>query len=383
MDKIRLPRWKTSLIGFFIFFLSGLLSCKKSAEHIFSENIYTAVETANFKITGDENSQNTIISVYNPWQGAEEEVCSLLILREGHTMQDYKGPILEKEAKRIVCMSSTHIAMLDALGMTDRIVGVSGKEYITNPKIRNSANIPDIGYEGNIDYETLISLKPDLVLLFSINGNSGMEEKLKEFKIPYLYIGDYVEDKPLGKTEWIIPIAEVVGAREKGIEKFKEISFRYNELKESIKDIKEKNPKVMVNAPFGDSWFMPSTESYVASMIADAGGDYIYNKNSGNSSLPIEREEALRLVSEADVWINIGNLNNVSELNSLLPGFNETSCVKNRKLYNNNAVSTPQGGNDCYESGVINPDLILKDLIKIFHPDIIESEFTYYHQLNN
>ncbi len=160
-------------------------------------------------------------------------------------------------------MSSTHIAMLDAIGEVRCITGVSGIDYISNPDIQaRRDSIGDVGYEGNINYELLLSLDPDLVLLYGVNGASAMESKLEELDIPFMYVGDYLEESPLGKAEW------------------------------------------MVVLPYGDSWFMPSTQSYVARLITDAGGRYIYQKNTGNASIPIDLEEAYLLASDADMWLN-------------------------------------------------------------------------------
>lgn len=367
-----------------ILFLSLFISCVPQHNDTleFEKDLYSPAYSSNFKIEGSDDSDNVLISVYNPWQGAENVSSQFLIQRDTIGNENFNGQILKGNADRIICMSSTHIAMLDALGANDKIIGVSGMQYISNPFIRaNEDKIPDIGYEGNIDYETLIATNPDLVLLFSVNGSSTMEPKLKELGIPFLYIGDYVEEDPLGKVEWIIPLAEVIGKRNEGIEKFKEIATRYESLKEKISLDTLQRPKVMVNAPFLDSWFMPSTESYVARMIKDAGGDYIYRKNTGNSSQPVDIEEALKLVSETDYWINIGSINTKKELESTLPKFINTQCVREGRIYNNNRLTSSGGGNDCYESGVVKPDLVLRDMVKIFHPELVDEEFTYYHQL--
>lgn len=361
-----------------------LFSCGKKENSLLDINkdIYFPVASSGFSIKTDENSGDILISSYNPWQGADNESSHLLIVKNGVKPEDYEGQYINGEAKRIICMSSTHIAMLDALDATDRIVGVSGAEYISNPYIRGNANkIPDIGYEGFIDYETLVTVNPDLMLLFSVNGASNMEPKLKELGIPYMYVGDYVEEDPIGKAEWIVPVAEVIGKREVGIEKFNEIRNNYLALKDKVSDTNLTRPSVMVNAPFLDSWFMPSIKSYVARMIEDSGATFIYKKNTGNSSLPIDMEEALKLVSDADYWINISDIQSVYELKSILPEFASTPCVAEGKIYNNNKITSPGGGNDCYESGVVHPDLILRDLIKIFHPELIEEDFTYYHRL--
>lgn len=366
----------------FICFAMWGVSCsdKSDDSSTCQEILYTPKYSKGFEIKQSNDSLSRLITVYNPWQGADNVAASLLIDSDNSDKKNSKAASIKDKAERIVCMSSTHIAMLDALGAIDKVVAVSGKQYISNPYI-HSHSIPDIGYEGNIDYETLLSVKPDLVLLFSVNGVSGMENKLREFGIPFLYVGDYVEEDPLGKAEWIIPIAEVVGVREKGIEKFKDIEQKYNNLKELVAQNEMERPAVMVNAPFADSWFMPSSQSYVAKMIEDAGGDYIYEKNTGNSSMPIDMEEALTLVSNANFWINIGDMKSKDEIISTFPKFANAKCIETGNLFNNNLRSSSGGGNDCYESGVMNPDLILRDLVKIFHPSLVEEDFTYYQQL--
>lgn len=359
-----------------------ILGCQRAEKDVYNDfdhTIYSPRYSIGFDIKSDKDSLNHIISVYNPWQGAKN-VTTALMLSPRNKESIPATETLNGVANRIVCMSSTHVAMLEALGATDKIVAVSGKQYLTNDSLRESY-IPDIGYEGNIDYETLLSVKPDLVLLFSVNGASSMEAKLKELNIPYVYIGDYTEENPLGKTEWIVALAEIIGQREKGINIFNEIEHRYNSLVNLVKNHNQVKPKVMVNAPFADFWYMPSTESYIARIISEAGGDYIYKKNTGNASLPIDMEEALQLVGHSDIWINIGAFNSKMEVINSFPKFKDLKCVRNGSLYNNNRLSSPGGGNDCYESGVVNPDLILSDLIKIFHPGLINQEFTYYHKL--
>lgn len=375
---------KNLSIYIFSFICFIVFSCQRRQEQQinYEEDLYIPKYSSNFKINGDDSDDNILITVYNPWQGSKDISSQLLIERVPGSNLDTTVPILKGTAKRIICMSSTHVAMLDALGAADKIVGVSGIQYISNPYIiENADKIQDIGYEGNIDYETLLSLQPDIVLLFSVNGASEMEQKLREFKIPFLYVGDYVEEDPLGKVEWIIPIAEILGIREKGITEFSDIEKRYNSLKNKISQTNLEKPKVMLNAPFGDSWFMPSTESYVARMINDAGGEYLYQINSGNVSLPIDIEEAYKLVSEADYWLNTGTIKSMDEFKATLPKFSNADCVKKGKIFNNNFRTTSGGGNDCYESGVVNPDIVLRDIIKIFHPELVEEEFTYYHRL--
>ncbi len=349
----------------------------------FSNQLYTPEYASSFSIKGADGYESSIITVTNPWQGADSITTQLFIARGGESAPEgFTGQVLEGDASRIVAMSSTHIAMLDAVGEAGRVVGVSGIDYISNPVISaNRDSIGDVGYEGNINYELLISLDPDLVLLYGVNGASSMEGKLNELGIPFMYVGDYLEESPLGKAEWMVALSEVVGKRTEGEQVFGGIPVRYNDLKKRVADTVLDAPSVMLNTPYGDSWFMPSTESYVARLVKDAGGDYIYKKNTGNASLPIDLEEAYKLTSEADMWLNVGMANSLDELRTSCPKFSDTRCFRNGSVWNNNLKTNAAGGNDYYESAVVNPDILLRDLVKIFHPELVEEDFVYYKQL--
>ena len=349
----------------------------------FSNQLYTPEYASGFSIKGADGYESSIITVTNPWQGADSITTQLFIARGGESAPEgFTGQVLEGDASRIVAMSSTHIAMLDAVGEAGRVVGVSGIDYISNPVISaNRDSIGDVGYEGNINYELLISLDPDLVLLYGVNGASSMEGKLNELGIPFMYVGDYLEESPLGKAEWMVALSEVVGKRTEGEQVFGGIPVRYNDLKKRVADTVLDAPSVMLNTPYGDSWFMPSTESYVARLVKDAGGDYIYKKNTGNSSMPIDLEEAYKLTSEADMWLNVGMANTLDELRTSCPKFSDTRCFRNGSVWNNNLKTNVAGGNDYYESAVVNPDILLRDLVKIFHPELVEEDFVYYKQL--
>lgn len=281
-------------------------------------------------------------------------------------------------------MSSTHIAMLDVIGQTARVVGVSGMDFISNDAVRSRRDsIGDVGYDGNVNYELLLSLQPDIILLYGTNGASGMEPKLKELGIPYVYIGEYLEDSALGKAEWIVAVAEIVGKRNEGIKAFSAIPERYNAIREKAANCLKHSsrPKVMINLPYGDSWFMAPTGSYLVRLIEDAGGDYIYKKNNSNESRPIDLEEAFMLVSASDKWINVGQTRSLDELRKNYPKFAATKPVLSGEVYNTTGRVAANGANDYWERGVVEPDVVLRDMVMIFHPELADSDLVYYEKL--
>lgn len=375
---------KQSIYTFILFswlFLTSCISNKKTSLEAFNQDIYTPEYAAGFKILGATNVQSTLIQVFNPWQGAKEVEMSYFISRNGEQAPTgFTGPTIPAGAKRIVCMSSSYIAMLDALGQVNRIVAVSGIDYVSNPYIlAHKDSIKDMGPEMN--YELLLGLKPDIVLLYGIgDAQTAITDKLKELSIPYIYMGEYLEESPLGKAEWMVVLSELTDSREKGIEIFSEIPKRYLSLKALTESVGQ-CPTVMFNMPWNDSWVMPSTKSYMAQLVADAGAEYIYKENSSNSSTPIGLETAYGLIQKADYWINVGSATSLDELKTVNPKFADAKAVRERTVYNNNLRLTPTGGNDYWESAVVHPDMVLRDLIHIFHPELVPDSLYYYRHL--
>lgn len=370
-----------------ILLLCGLIhSCQSSTCNLndFNTIAYRPTYAKGFEIRSAEGKTSTLIRVKNPWQGASDVQIDLFIARNNEPVPEgFQGQVLPGDAQRIICMSSSHVALLDVMGQTHRVVGVSGLQFITNPYLNGHKDqISDVGYDSNINYELLVALDPDIVLLYGVNGSASIQNKLAELRIPYAYVGEYLEEDPLGKAEWMIAVAEIIGLRESAVAIYEQLPVRYQALKQMAATAQSARPKVMVNTPYADSWFMPSQNSYLARLISDAAGKYIYQGNTSNQSLPIDLEEATLLTAQADVWIHVERAKTLYELQQLYPKFNDLACVRAGAIYNCDKRQTPGGGNDFWESGVVHPDLILQDLIKIFHPELLtDQEFTYYRKL--
>ena len=347
--------------------------------HIFDTIAYAPQQASGFVIECDKD-HNTIIRVTRPWQGKAPVEQSLAIFNTQEAAVGYNGQYIVGHAKRVVCMSSSYIAMLDAIGKSDAIVGVSGKQYIFNKTISHNPNIKDIGYDSNIDYEALLTLRPDIVLMYGITSeDSTVTAKLRELKIPYLYLGDYTEQSPLGKAEWVIAIGEIVGCRAYAEQIFDDIVARYNAIKAKV--INTDRPKVMFNLPYQDVWYMPSDDSYIVRLIEDAGGEYIYKgHNPSGGSRGISLEEALILVNRADIWLNPSQVLSLDELRAVAPHFAGSEVVRSGRVYNNNRIRTEYGGSDFWESAIVRPDVVLSDLASIVKGD--DNNLYYHHKLH-
>ena len=284
--------------------------------------------------------------------------------------------ILDKPVSKIVCMSSSYVAYLSALGCDSVITAVSGKKYISNPAI---ANVPDIGYDSEIDYEKILALKPDIVLAYSV---SSIEPKyistLRSLGVKVFMLYEHLEDHPLARAEYVKMFGAMTGKEAKADSIYSTISKSYLELASKIKSAKVKSKKVLINIPYADQWFIPGGENYMSLLVRDAGGEILGSVAGAHESSIISLETAYSLSKKADYWINVGWCRNLKQLKSIQPLFSSFP-IKADNIYNNTRRITPGGGNDFWESGAIRADLVLSDMVKMLHPELAGSDSLYYY----
>lgn len=336
-----------------------------------------------FNIIQDQSDY--IIEVFNPWQGAENvKYRYLLFSDEPRNADKVVDEVIKLPVSRIVCLSTTHIAYIDLLGESNTIVGISGSKYVTNNEVKDRINqqlVKDVGFEQNINYEVIMELNPQVVLTYGVGAEAaGYLHKFKDLRIPVMFIGDYLEDSPLGKAEWLKVFGILLGKNDLAHTLYSEIEEEYNSTKNIVAGVTKK-PKVFINLPWNDVWYFPGGKGYMAKLIEDAGGDYLLKDLAGNQSYPYSIESALALGMDADVWINIGSYKSMDEVESIFPRLKLLPVFNGGLVYNNNKRLNDMGGNDFWESGVVNPHLILKDLVKIFYPDSIEHELVFYQHI--
>lgn len=367
---------KIALIALIYSLCASCTEGARSSKVSFDHSVYAPSYASGYEILGDDAS-NRLIRVSRPWQGDAVVEQSLAIFSDKASAEGYDGQYIVGRAERVVCMSTSHIAMIELLGRTESIVGVSGKQYIMSEAIAGNPKVKDVGYDSSLDYEALVVLRPDVVLLYGVSAeNTALTAKLRELHLPYLYLGDYTEQSPLGKAEWLVAVAEIMGCRTEGEQMFSEIAERYNAVRDSV--VRSTNsPKVMFNTPYQEVWYMPSDDSYMVQLLEDAGGTYIYKgRNKTAGSVGISLEEAYMLVSEADLWLNVGQCSTLDELRQSAPHFARCAVVERGDVYNNNARRTVAGGSDFWESAIVRPDVVLEDMVNIVRGD---DENLYYH----
>lgn len=295
--------------------------------------------------------------------------------------------VLPGKPQRVVCMSTTYVAFMAALGLEERIVGVSMGSYMMNPTVTArmaEGLVKEIGSDMALDYETIVSLRPDVVLAFATSGpKPEFFTRLAALGIPVVMVGDYMERTPLARSEWVRAIGWLMGAEAKADSLQQAVAERYDAAKKLVEGVSEK-PTVLLNSPWQETWYIPGGKTFLAEAIRDAGASILTaGHDDSPQSTPVSMEEALALGMKANFWLHPGMATTLQEIagqNSLFTSF---PSFKEGRVWNNNLRQNVNGGNDYFESGVMAPDVILEDLIAIFHPDLLPNhKFTYYRKLN-
>lgn len=328
----------------------------------------------------------TKVTILNPWQGATDITQIYYLLERGSEIPAYidSSMIIFVPLIKIVCMSTTHLAMISALGEEQSIAGVSGAGYIYSDSLIKNVKrglIEDVGYEASLNNEMILKISPDLVMMYGIGSESvSYVNKIRELGMKVLYNADYLETEPLGKAEWIKLFGALYCKENLADSIFVSEKNKYNQLKAYIRKNIRFRPKVLLGLPYKDTWYISPGNSFISNLIIDAGGDYIWSKTISSTSMPFGIENVYMGALTADYWLNIGTVKTRDEISSVDQRLSELPCFREGNLYNNIKRITPSGGNDYWETGAVYPHLGLKDLAAILHPEIFSDKELFFYR---
>jgi len=341
------------------------------------------------KLLIGKNESFTVVTIKDPGQGAIDVVQEWYLVPEGASAPAADpSRIIRVPVKRIICMSTTHLAMIRALNEERSLTGASGTDFIYDSVLLalvEGGQIKEVGYDDNLNKELIASIDPDLVMVYGVGGESAAYTgKLTEMGIKVLFNADYLENEPLGKAEWIKLFGALYCREEMADSIFMNTEREYNGLKKKMSENSTNRPSVLLGLPFRDTWFISPGNSYISRLISDAGGDYLWKDTNSDYSMPYGIENVYTRALEADFWINPGSAGSIDEIISLDQRLAGLRCVKEGNVFNNNRRSNSKGGNDYWETGALNPHLILKDIAAILHQDMYyEKELVYYKKLKS
>ncbi len=324
-----------------------------------------------------------VVTITTPWPGATEPIRYALVQCGTPAPQGFQPEeIIEVPVRTIVTLSTTYLPFLDELGVLDRLVGVDDTTYVSNPKVLKMAEegkLATLGYGAGINVEKALELQPDLIMAYGSGApDHDAHPVLLKAGLKVAINAEWMDTSPLGRAEWGKYIALFFNKEAAAEALFAETQRKYTELSRLTADLPEK-PSVFANTPYQGTWYMPGGRSYVATLFKDAGANYLWADDPSTGSLSLSFEAVFERAKDADFWLNIGFFSTLKDLKAADPRFAEFAAFQKGNVWNNDAKVTPQGGNDYYETAVAHPELVLADLIKIFHPDLLpDHTFIYY-----
>ncbi|MCF7915712.1 MAG: ABC transporter substrate-binding protein [Spirochaetaceae bacterium] len=294
--------------------------------------------------------------------------------------------IIRTPVKHLIPLSTTFLPPLLWLNLDAVLSGIDNVDYIYSRKLRdiiNRRNIPQVGNGPSLDMEQIVQLQPAVVMANITQGEWNVVPKLRDASIPVVLNGDYLETTPLGRAEWIKFIGLLCGKGKEAENQFNAIVERYTGLQQMVQAELSGNterPKVIMNRPMNGRWVVPGGSGYMAQFIEDAGGHYLWSSDTHSRSLVLDAEAVYIKARQADVWLHQYGSSTLQELLQTDPRLRRLNAFQTQQVINNDARTNKAGSNNFYESGPYQPDLILADLISLFHPSLLPGHSLYYYR---
>tara|TARA_R110000850_G_scaffold277127_1_gene423111 strand:+ start:16674 stop:17816 length:1143 start_codon:yes stop_codon:yes gene_type:complete len=374
-------RYKTLV---FLFAFIVFTSCKNE------KNTTPATTTTNeenieisyaqgFSIT--DKGDYKVIEVTNPWPEAVKTFRYALVKdKENFEPTETFDAIVQVPVKNLIVTSTTHIPSLDMLGESDKLIAFPNLSYISSENTRkriDEGKITEIGNNESINTENVIDLQPDVMIGFAVTGNNKTYETLQRAGIPIVFNGDWTEQNPLGKAEWIKFFGAFFDKMDEAHALFSEIETEYNAVKD-LAQTADNTPTVLSGALWKDIWYLPEGKSWGAQFIADANGEYLWAESQGTGSIALNVETVLEKAQNAKYWIGPGQFTTYKELEDANNVYTQFDAFTNKKVYSFSSLKGETGGVIYYELAPNRPDLVLKDIVKILHPDLLPDYELYF-----
>jgi iron complex transport system substrate-binding protein len=325
-----------------------------------------------------------ILEIKNPWPKADKIYKYALVEKSAlatitFNKDEFDG-IITIPIEKIVVTSTTHIPALELLNIETSLVGFPERDYISSKKTRlriDNGFIRELGKNEGINTEVLLDLNPDVVIGYGIDGNNKTFETIKKSNIPVIYNGDWVETSALAKAEWIKFFGVLYNKEKQADSIFNTIEKNYNEAKQLVLKTTHR-PTILVGAMHKDIWYLPNGTSPEAQFLKDANINYLWSETTGSGSLSLNFETVFTKALHADIWLSPSYYTSLEALEKASEHYTKFDAFQNKNIYTFSTTTGETGGVLYYELGTARPDLVLKDIIKICHPELLENYKPYF-----
>jgi iron complex transport system substrate-binding protein len=243
----------------------------------------------------------------------------------------------------------------------------------------DSGKVTDLGVDKGLNMERLVMLKPDMVMGYLLSGDYGQFKKMEELGVNVVLNAEYLEKHPLGRAEWIKYVALFFNKEDQADSIFNAIEEEYNRTRQLVEPISSR-PTVMSGVVYGDAWFLPGGQNYAAKLLKDAGCSYLWEDDDSNGFLQLSFESVYEKAHDADFWIGVASYNSRKEIMDADHRYSKFRPFIQGNVYTYNARTGVKGGNEYLELGYLRPDIILKDLVRIVHPQLLPTYELYFHR---
>lgn len=371
----------------FLFTLLTVIGCKKEtkSENKAVLNAQNEIEYAS-SLAIYKHDGYSIVKVINPWPNAENDFTYILKEKNSvvpDSLQKYNT--IQVPLQSIVVTSTTIVPYLEMLGVENKLAGFPHTDYISSPKTRkliDNGTVKNVGQNEKLNMEQLIEMSPELIVTFGIDNNNPMIDNLTKSGLKVLIQADWMEQSPLGKAEWIKLYGALFGKEKEAKTQFDAIIKNY---KEALNLVATKKPTatVLYGSMYQDQWYVAKANSWVAQFLKDSKANYLWSEVEGTGSIGLSFEKVLEKAKTANYWIATGPYKTVAELEKINPHYSQFDAFKTKQVYTFEGKIGATGGTIYYESAPSRPDLVLKDFIKIFHPELLPNyTFTFAQKLN-
>lgn len=360
--------------------MSICLSCSsKGNKDTHGTEKYELRYARGFRVQQHENYK--LVTVRDPWDTTRTLYRYILVDRNKEIPADLpQGTLVKVPLQTVIAFSTIQCSMLQEIDEQHRITGVCQAKYIDLPYIQKqlqAGKIIDLGSMHKPDVEQLINLMPSALVVSAMETGMGYLDKLK---IPVIATTDYMEDTALGRAEWIRYHALFYGKEALADSLFSETERRYNEIKEKVKNTANK-PKVFNDLKFGKTWRIAGGKSYLANMIRDAGGEYVWIDDNSTGSTRLSAETVLDKAGMADIWLLKYNREDDFTYDKLKHEdkiYSQFDTFRRKHIWGCNTNKIHY-----FEDLPIHPDYILKDMAAIFHPHLFpDNKLNYFKTLD-
>ena len=370
----------------FLLLLIILVSCKKETviKKVESTKKTTIKYAKGFDIVEENGFKKLIIK--SAYKGSNE-IYEYKVYNKSSSknLNDLDKKIIQVPVKEIIVTSTTHIPMVELLEEEKSIVGFPFSKYVSSEKTRqliDLGKIKEIGKENDLNTEILLDLQPELIVGYSVSSADKSLSTIQKSGINVIYNGDWLEETPLGRAEWIKFFGVLFDKEQLADSIFNGIENNYLEAKKiALKSTKQQT--VLSGAIMSkDIWDLPAGDSFVAQFLEDANVNYLWKNTKGKGSLSLSFESVFEKGINADYWIAPGYFSSKEQMLSSNKLYEKFNAFKEDKIYSPSIKKGKTGGIIYYELAPTRPDLVLKDIIKITNPELLPNyKFTFFEKM--